>query len=208
MAEFALVLPIFLLILFGIIDGGQMIFVSNQLSEAAREGARWGSIQDASTTSAGRDSIDDRVIGILNGVPDTAVTISCERDESTIPDCRFGDILVVRVESDFQFATPFLGGLMGDYHPLGRIESGGASVSRSEDPRGQILVIVAGGLVILLLAVGLVIDTGLSFVVRRDAQNVGDLASLAGTKVVADHYTDGGRTGAQVYAAVQSQRGE
>ena len=77
-------------------------------------------------------------------------------------------------------------------------------MSRSDDPRGQILVIVAGGLVILLLAVGLVIDTGLSFVVRRDAQNVGDLASLAGTKVVADHYTDGGRTGAQVYAAVQA----
>jgi Flp pilus assembly protein TadG len=77
-------------------------------------------------------------------------------------------------------------------------------MSRSDDPRGQILVIVAGGLVILLLAVGLVIDTGLSFVVRRDVQNVGDLASLAGTKVVADHYVDGGRTGAQVFAAVQA----
>jgi hypothetical protein len=114
MAEFALVLPIFLLILFGIIDGGRMIFVSNQLSEAARDGARWGSVQERSTTSAGRASIDDRVIGILNGVPAPAVTISCERDESTIPDCRFGDILVVRVESDFQFATPFLGGLMGE----------------------------------------------------------------------------------------------
>jgi TadE-like protein len=114
MAEFALVLPIFLLILFGIIDGGRMIFVSNQLSEAARDGARWGSVQERSTTSAGRDSIDDRVIGILNGVPTPDVTISCERDESAIPDCRFGDILVVRVESDFQFATPFLGGLMGE----------------------------------------------------------------------------------------------
>ena len=77
-------------------------------------------------------------------------------------------------------------------------------MSRSDDPRGQILVIVAGGLVILLLAVGLVIDTGLSFIVRRDAQNIGDLASLAGTKVVADHYVDGGRTGADVYAAVQA----
>ena len=77
-------------------------------------------------------------------------------------------------------------------------------MSRSDDPRGQILVIVAGGLVILMLAVGLVIDTGLSFVVRRDAQNIGDLASLAGTKVVADHYTDGGRTGAQVYAGVRA----
>lgn len=71
-------------------------------------------------------------------------------------------------------------------------------------PRGQIVVIVAGGLVVLLLAVGLVIDTGLGFVARRDAQNVADLASLAGTKVIADHYVDGGRSGAQVWAAIDA----
>lgn len=77
-------------------------------------------------------------------------------------------------------------------------------MTRAQEPRGQILVIVAGGLVVLLLAVGLVIDTGLSFVVRRDTQNVADLASLAGTKVVAEHYVDGGRTGSQVFAAVDA----
>ena len=58
-------LPIFFLILFGIIDSRGIIFVNNQLSEAAREGARWGSIPVGSTTPAGRTSIDDRVIGIL-----------------------------------------------------------------------------------------------------------------------------------------------
>lgn len=77
-------------------------------------------------------------------------------------------------------------------------------MTRTDDPRGQILAIVAGGLVILLLAVGLVIDTGLSWVTRRDAQNAADLASLAGTKVVTDHYVDGGRTGAQVWAAINA----
>ena len=74
----------------------------------------------------------------------------------------------------------------------------------SEHPRGQILVIVAGGLIILLLAVGLVIDTGIGFITRRGAQNVADLASLAGTKVIADHYVNGGRTGAQVFAAIDA----
>ena len=64
-------------------------------------------MQERSTTPAGRTSIDDRVIGILTGVPDPDVTISCERNEAPLADCRFGDILVVRVESDFQFATPF-----------------------------------------------------------------------------------------------------
>jgi hypothetical protein len=80
--------------------------------------------------------------------------------------------------------------------------------TRREEPRGQILVIVAGGMVVLLMAVGLVIDTGLGFVVRRDAQNVADLASLAGTKVIADHYTDGGRAGADVYAALDTNASE
>ena len=65
-------------------------------------------------------------------------------------------------------------------------------------------MIFAGGLVTLLLATGLVIDGGMAFLNRREAQNVADLAALAGTKMVADHYTDGGRTGAQVYAAVET----
>ena len=52
--------------------------------------------------------------------------------------------------------------------------------------------------------VGLVIDTGVGFRERRNLQNVSDLSAMAGTKVIADHYLDGGRTGAQVYAAVQA----
>ena len=40
LVEFALVLPVFLMILFGIIDGGRYVFQNNVLSQAAREGAR------------------------------------------------------------------------------------------------------------------------------------------------------------------------
>lgn len=69
-------------------------------------------------------------------------------------------------------------------------------------PRGQILAIVAGGIVVLIMGVGLVIDSGIGFMNRRDAQNIADLGSMAGTKEIADHYVAGGRTGAQVYAAI------
>jgi hypothetical protein len=113
LAEFALVLPIFLLILFGIVDGGRMVFTNNHLSEAAREGSRWGSVQGRSTTVAGRQAIVDETIARINGVPSPQVTVSCERNESAIANCRSGDILIVRVESDFQLVTPFLGNLMG-----------------------------------------------------------------------------------------------
>ena len=40
LVEFALVLPVFLMLLFGLIDGGRYVFMNNVLSQAAREGAR------------------------------------------------------------------------------------------------------------------------------------------------------------------------
>ena len=72
---------------------------------------------------------------------------------------------------------------------------------RRDDETGQILVMVAGGMIVFLLIAGLVIDTGVGYRERRSMQNVADLSSMAGTKVIADHYLDGGRTGADVYTA-------
>jgi hypothetical protein len=61
---------------------------------------------------------------------------------------------------------------------------------RDSSERGQILLMTAGGIVAMLLVSGLVIDTGIGFRERRDAQNLSDLAAMAGTKVVADFYID------------------
>jgi len=68
--------------------------------------------------------------------------------------------------------------------------------------RGQILVLFVGGLVTLVLLVGLVIDGGVAFLQRRNGQNIADLAALTATKVIADHYTDAPRTGADVFGAL------
>jgi hypothetical protein len=67
---------------------------------------------------------------------------------------------------------------------------------------GQALVLFAGALTVMLLASGLVVDGGVAFYNRREAQNEADLAALAGTHVIAKHYTDGGRSGSQVYDAL------
>jgi hypothetical protein len=45
LVEFALVLPIFLVLLFGIIDLGRYIYMNSTLSEAAREGARVAAVE-------------------------------------------------------------------------------------------------------------------------------------------------------------------
>ena len=82
-------------------------------------------------------------------------------------------------------------------------ETGGVG-DRAE---GQILVLFAGSLLFLIVLVGLVIDGGNAFLNRRDAQNTADLASLAGTKVVADLYVKGSSTITAYDAVDKSVRG-
>ena len=75
-------------------------------------------------------------------------------------------------------------------------------ITARRDERGQILLIAAAGMLVFIALVGLVIDTGVAFRERRNIQNAADLSSLAGTKVIADHYLDGGRTGTEVLDAI------
>jgi Flp pilus assembly protein TadG len=45
LAEFALVFPVFMLILFGVIEVGRYVYFDNALSQAAREGARLAAVE-------------------------------------------------------------------------------------------------------------------------------------------------------------------
>ena len=45
LVEFALVIPIFLFLLFGLIDGARLVYLNGVLSQAAREGARQGAVE-------------------------------------------------------------------------------------------------------------------------------------------------------------------
>ena len=59
------------------------------------------------------------------------------------------------------------------------------------DLRGQILVIVAAGMVVLVAMVGLVIDVGYAWGQQRDTQNGTDAAAHAGAIVLLDRYAGG-----------------
>lgn len=74
----------------------------------------------------------------------------------------------------------------------------------ANDERGQILVIVAAGMVILVALVGLVIDGGFAWGRQRDTQNAADAAALAGATVMAERLAGAEpiRTDADVNAAV------
>ena len=57
LAEFALIAPLFFMLLFGIIEGGRFIFYYETLSNATREGARYAIVngERSLTCSTGPD---------------------------------------------------------------------------------------------------------------------------------------------------------
>ena len=63
-----------------------------------------------------------------------------------------------------------------------------ASSTHSEglgQPRGQVLVIVALGMLAMIAMAGLVTDAGLAWANRRQAQNLADAAAMAGARAMA-----------------------
>jgi Flp pilus assembly protein TadG len=112
LVEFALVVPIFLLLVFGLVDLGRAIYVNNAMAEAARDGARWGSVQARSATPAGLDSIASEVAARMTAVPDPTIEVSCV---ATLPalGCRTNDTLVVEIRTELDMISPFIGQIFG-----------------------------------------------------------------------------------------------
>ena len=72
------------------------------------------------------------------------------------------------------------------------------------EPRGQILVIVAAGLVVIVAMTGLVVDGGYAWGQQRDTQNGADAASEAGAVVLAERLAGSARLDSDVSAAVDA----
>src|SRR4051794_20502352 len=113
LVEFALVIPIFILLLFGLLDVGRLVYINNALSEGAREAARYGSVQNRSNTAAGRTDIGDHAIGVMAAVPNPSATVTCERAGIAAATCHTNDVLVVSVRSPVSMLTPVIGQLLG-----------------------------------------------------------------------------------------------
>jgi hypothetical protein len=121
MVEFALALPIFLLLIFGLIDLGRAVFVSNQLAEAARDGARYGTVQARAWDDARRGAVEDWILDRLVGVPNAEAEVECTAAVASLG-CTVEDILVVTVRSDLSMITPIIGQIVGPLTLEGRSE--------------------------------------------------------------------------------------
>lgn len=131
LVEFALVLPIFLLVLFGIIDLGRYVYVANAFNQAAREAARYGSVEQWSYACPAGVTSPDRLTCTQQVARDRmaaapayyTVTATCTTDGTTsvaAPACRAGNLLRVVVKTPaapasqrFTFFTPLIGNLIG-----------------------------------------------------------------------------------------------
>lgn len=113
--EFALVMPILALIIFGIIDFGRAFYTVNNIISAVREGSRYGAVLPEPLSANGQREIRNRVRGVSR--PFGGDTL---RDEFI--DIEFdGELLTVRVDSfPFQPLTPIAGALGVGTWPITR----------------------------------------------------------------------------------------
>jgi Flp pilus assembly protein TadG len=120
MVEFALILPIFVLVLVGIFDFGRAVYDYNVISNAAREAIRLGIVDQNATKitneavkhALGVAAAGDVTVSFVDG--STATTYDLCSDATT--GCKLGWTVVVTVTYDYSAATPLIGNLVGTIH--------------------------------------------------------------------------------------------
>lgn len=103
LVEFALVLPIMLVIFMGIFDFGRAIFAFNSVSNAAREGMRAAIVDQNSTV------ITNEAKTSMTGLPPDGTSV-------TFTNCvapKIGCLASVKVSYSWQAITPIIGNLVG-----------------------------------------------------------------------------------------------
>ncbi len=101
MAEFVMVLPIFLLLVFAIIDFGMGFHAWLTVTNSAREGARLGAVRGSQA------QIVSRVQTTADSLDQTDMTITVTNAQGTP-----GQSVIVDVDYDYDLITP-LDGILG-----------------------------------------------------------------------------------------------
>jgi len=105
LTELAIVLPLFLVVTFGIIDASRLIYAYNAVSLSAREGVRWAVVRGATSgRPASAADVSNFVRSMSAGVP-VDVSVSWDPPGNNQP----GSAVVVTVQNDFATITRFPG---------------------------------------------------------------------------------------------------
>jgi Flp pilus assembly protein TadG len=113
LVEFALVAPLLILLLFGIIEFGWLFAQMNEIRHVAQEGARWGAVSHPEVDGVGGEDWGDlaaRACGAANLPGGTTVTITGSEGGGSK-----GDTATVTVTA----TVPSLTGLIDSFLPSG-----------------------------------------------------------------------------------------
>ena len=124
LVEFALVIPLLLLLVFGIVDAGRLIYAYNTVANSARNGARVAIVNQSTSGTATCDTTQATAwptgcalaSGVTLGLKPTDINVTY-RDYSDTTACAspyiIGCLAVVKVTGTFQPLTPVIGQLIG-----------------------------------------------------------------------------------------------
>ncbi|MBI4787295.1 MAG: pilus assembly protein [Chloroflexi bacterium] len=111
LTEFALMLPVLLLILLGALDLGRVYNAYVAITNASREGARYGMTHPTQTDAIKTQTQQEAAASGIS-IQSADISIQCFRysDNSSVAcdAASHGDKIEVRVEFDFQFMTLYL----------------------------------------------------------------------------------------------------
>ena len=105
--EFAIAVPVFLLLVLGIFDMGRMMWVQNTITHAAQKGARYAVVRGSeSDTPTSETDVAAEVRSHIIGLEASVATVSV----NWIPDNQPGSSVIVEVGYPFDFeALHYLG---------------------------------------------------------------------------------------------------
>ena len=118
LVETAIILPLLLFLIFGLIDFARVMYTKNSLTNAARSGARTAAVtpdllnDESGALDSGTSTANTIKLNLLNGIPDS-VTYKLDRlkADGTTPvtgKAMAGDLVKVTVTwTDFPMITPF-----------------------------------------------------------------------------------------------------
>ena len=113
--EFALILPLILLLLLLFIDMGRLLYFHSALYNAVREGARYAVATQFSSSTQRETYIQQKVVGYSIAVPinSSDVSIWCDEDPTNTTENPCGEFITVSAEAEIEPVIGFLAWALG-----------------------------------------------------------------------------------------------
>lgn len=125
--EFALIVPMLLLVVFGVLDFGYMLNRSTVVSNASRDGARVASLGGTHADILGTITSELAAAGIPTSSPTTVIKIDCKKVDGTAcnatstsydTQAESGATALVTVTYNYAYITPLISQIFGSTQSL------------------------------------------------------------------------------------------